>query len=133
MPSSCTFSLLRPGVISLTHLDGYRIIADKSKGAALLRHTGDEKFFEYLRRKADGRGLYLNGDGLWRFHEQEPHPDTITIAAAPPRQTSPSKHPVESLHGYWELLPSATEEQILEELDVAWIEPDRRNFEFLKR
>lgn len=36
------------------------------------------------------------------------------------------------MKGHWELLPSETEEQIMEELGVGYVVPEKRNFSNLK-
>jgi len=33
--------------------------------------------------------------------------------------------------GYWELVKAETEEEILKELGMEWVEPEKRNFEFV--
>jgi DNA polymerase beta len=55
-------------------------------------------------------GLHLNEFGLWRWQENEANPDK---------------------NGYWELVKAETEEDVLEELGIEWIAPERRNFSFI--
>ncbi|KAI0064124.1 Nucleotidyltransferase [Artomyces pyxidatus] len=87
----------------------------KSRGAALLALTGDADFIRSARVAASRLGMHLNEYGLWRFHHyDDPEALANTVAG-----------------GHWELVCGESEEGILEELDLGWIEPERRNFRFL--
>lgn len=79
-----------------------------SEGAALLATTGDVDFNTYIRGVALKMGLHLNEYGLWRQHTNG-----------------------DSGEGRWELVASRTEEEILSELGIEFIEPERRNFSFI--
>jgi DNA polymerase beta len=82
----------------------------KSRGAALLALTGDVQFNREIRTRAVSLGLHLNEFGLWRWQENETDPDK---------------------KGYWELVKAETEEDVLQELGMEWIIPERRNFSFI--
>lgn len=77
--------------------------------------TGDASFLRHVRAESSKLGLFFNEYGLWRFH---------------PRDDAPEQAEFETTErpGHWELLPSATEEQIMDEVSMSYIEPERRNF-----
>jgi hypothetical protein len=79
----------------------------KSRGAALLSLTGDVEFNRHIRSRALELGLHLNEYGLWRWEGEGDG------------------------NGYWALLKAETEEEILTELNMEFIEPERRNFSFI--
>lgn len=84
-----------------------------SKATALLAHTGDARFTRDARCKARKMGMHLDDSGLWRWAE----------AAA---GDGPGG-------GRWERVETETEEDVLRELGMEWVEPARRNFLFLLR
>jgi len=94
-----------------------------SKGAALLANTGDSDFHSFVRTTASRMGLQLNELGLWRWKE-------VPRAACDAEDASPSEARP-SASGYWELLASRSEEDILEELGLDYVEPENRNFSFV--
>ncbi|KAI0344404.1 Nucleotidyltransferase [Trametopsis cervina] len=71
-----------------------------SKGAAMLVLTGDDDFLKAVKSTAEKNGLFLNEFGLWRKRDGE---DPL-----------------------WEPLPSNTEKEILDQLGMEWVEPDKR-------
>lgn len=90
----------------------------------MLTLTGDEPFLTHIRRKAAEIGLHFNEFGLWRFHAE----DSDRARSTP----APSGARIKITPGHWELLPSESEEQIFEELGLDWIDPEKRNFAFLR-
>lgn len=115
---------MRPAVyrVWMTILTAYRrLVPIKSKGAATLSLTGDIEFNLDLRKRASQLGMHLNESGLWRFHPR--NDDT-----SPKSTDDPA-----TAEGYWELVASETEDDIFNELDMSWIEPEKRNFSFLVR
>ncbi len=94
-----------------------------SKGAVLLANTGDSDFHSFVRTTASRMGLQLNELGLWRWKE-------VPRAACDAEDASPSEARP-SASGYWELLASRSEEDILEELGLDYVEPENRNFSFV--
>ncbi|GJE98990.1 DNA polymerase [Phanerochaete sordida] len=87
----------------------------KSRGAALLWTTGDVGYLRHLAIIASKQNLLFNAWGLWRFRPSADE-DGAEVSSKV------------AMKGHWELLPSETEEQILQELGEEWIEPERRNF-----
>ena len=101
--------------------NSYSLVPIKSKGAASLSLTGDLEFNKDLRKRAIQLGMHLNENGLWRFHPRNGNPR--------PPQESASELPTEE--GHWQLVASKTEKSILTELGMPWVEPQKRNFNFL--
>ena len=83
----------------------------KSKGAALLALTGDAEFLRHLKLKAAGIGMLLDEFGLWRWQANDILAD-------------------DSANGFWEMANSDTEEEILEELGMGYVPPEKRNYGF---
>ncbi|KAF7985926.1 hypothetical protein HWV62_43846 [Athelia sp. TMB] len=92
------------------------LVASKSRGAALLALTGDTEFNKDIRMKAHSLGMHLNEFGLWRWQSNGSGVDALSA---------------ETEVGYWELVKADTEEDILAELGMEWIEPNKRNFSFV--
>ncbi|KAG5644782.1 hypothetical protein DXG03_007690 [Asterophora parasitica] len=90
----------------------------KSRGAALISHTGDGQMKMLLKRKADQLGLYLDELGLWKWH-----PENAAETVGDGDELSV---------GFWQLLQSMTEESIFEQLGMQYVEPRKRNLENLK-
>jgi DNA polymerase beta len=91
----------------------------KSRGAALLALTGDIEFNRHIRVRAGNLGMHLNEFGLWRWQSNtSEEPDVGT------------EEDIEG-KGFWELMKADTEEDILTELGMEWIEPTKRNFVFV--
>lgn len=107
------------------------MVSSKSKGAALLCTTGDSEYVKYVKDEANKLGLILNEYGLWQFHPNDPsiRPAEIRAQLGKSNKAMLSKLLTD---GYWELLPSDTEEQILEYLDLPYVRPDKRNFANIK-
>ncbi|PFH53407.1 hypothetical protein AMATHDRAFT_1461 [Amanita thiersii Skay4041] len=101
------------------------IVPQKAKAASLLTLTGDSEFIKHTRRKALGLGLYLDEFGLWKWHSQpDAEPSSETIKPILGSNTDEC--------GYWELMQVSTENDIFSLLGMEYVEPDRRNFGFLK-
>ncbi|KAH8114470.1 Nucleotidyltransferase [Phellopilus nigrolimitatus] len=109
-----------------------------SKGAALLATTGDTDFNAHLRELASKKGLHLNEFGLWRFCRNS------SVSNGSPNEMSDVEQPTNSKSGSdgtrrregeedgrWELVASSTEQEVLNELALGYVEPERRNFAFV--
>ncbi|KAJ7486199.1 hypothetical protein B0H11DRAFT_1721942 [Mycena galericulata] len=84
------------------------LVAQKSRGAALISLTGDIEFIRDLRIRASKLGMHLNEYGLWRWNESSTKEDDDG--------------------GFWELVRADTEEEVLRELGMEYVEPVKRNF-----
>jgi len=82
-----------------------------SKGAALLALTGDRDFFSDIQSRAAKLGMYLNEYGLWKWDS--------TDSSSMDR-------------GEWTFIEGRDEEAILKEIGIEYVEPEKRNFSFLK-
>ncbi|KAJ6504614.1 hypothetical protein C8R47DRAFT_1102923 [Mycena vitilis] len=85
------------------------LVAQKSRGAALVGLTGDVDFNRDARMRATKLGMHLNEFGLWRWNENEEEPH----------------------EGFWELVRAETEEEVLREVGMDYVEPTKRNFSAL--
>ena len=90
----------------------------KSKGAALLALTGDVEFTRHVRGRALALGLHLNEFGLWRWQVNGNGLEHSDDAG-------------EDDGGFWELVRAESEEEILNELGMEYVEPEKRNFRFV--
>ncbi|KII90625.1 hypothetical protein PLICRDRAFT_157876 [Plicaturopsis crispa FD-325 SS-3] len=90
----------------------------KSRGAAMIALTGDVEFNKDLRKRASDLGMHLNEFGLWRWRGDA-------------AESADGEHEGESEKGYWELVRAETEDEIMKEVGMDYIEPERRNFAFL--
>ena len=86
-----------------------------SRATALLAQTGDPRFTRDIRLKARKMGMHLDEFGLWHWAE------TAGTAGEGPDG------------GRWERVETETEEDVLHELGMEWVDPTRRNFQFLLR
>jgi DNA polymerase beta len=103
-------------VLCLTHRS---LVPWKSRGAALLALTGDIEFNKDIRVKANNLGMHLNEFGLWRWQSNgSVEPGAITGEGVEDR-------------GFWELIKAESEEEILTELGMDWVEPTKRSFAFV--
>lgn len=84
----------------------------KSKGAALLALTGDKEFNIDIRTRAARLGLLLDEFGLWRW-------------------TSDPSLPADAEEGYWTFVEGESEDAVLRELGMNYVEPIKRNFVYL--
>nr|GAT49328.1 DNA polymerase IV [Mycena chlorophos] len=89
------------------------LVAQKSRGAALLAFTGDTELNRELRARASKAGLHLNEFGLWRWNRAENESDNVEEGTG---------------NGFWELVRSETEEEVLQELGMPYLDPTERNF-----
>ncbi|KAJ7741289.1 hypothetical protein B0H16DRAFT_1464484 [Mycena metata] len=101
------------------------LVAQKSRGAALLSLTGDTDFIRDLRIRAKKIGLHLSEFGLWRWNAEERDSDRDP-------QSSSSEDEGEG-RGFWELVRAETEEEVLAELGMDYIEPTKRNYASLMK
>jgi DNA polymerase beta len=92
----------------------YSLVPLKSRGAALLALTGDVEFVRHIRNKAVSLGMHLNEFGLWRWQAKGTPDDGV----APE-------------DGFWELVRAESEEEILRELEMEYVEAAKRNFLFV--
>lgn len=89
----------------------------------MLSLTGDLDFNIDIRKRAQQMGMHLNEYGLWRFHPRNGDANgTVQSEETPELPTG---------EGHWELVASETEEEILSELGMPWVEPEKRNFSFV--
>lgn len=110
----------------------------KSHGAALISLTGDTTFNRDLRIRAIKQGMHLNEFGLWKWKANDPDstpPDQLISPDPPPSPVPPKKvkkarSGSETINGggFWELVRASTEEDILAELGMSYIPPEKRNF-----
>ena len=108
----------------------FSLIPAKSRGAALLALTGDTEFNRHVRGKALGLGLHLNEFGLWKWRTgNSENVNVLLPSSSVPLDDGGELAP--ERRGYWELVRAETEEEILDELGMSYIEPDKRNFGFL--
>ncbi|KAF7348273.1 DNA polymerase [Mycena sanguinolenta] len=91
------------------HRADINLVAQKSRGSALLSLTGDTDFIRDVRVRATKVGTHLNEFGLWRWNDNKQ----------------------ESQEGFWELVRAETEEEVLRELGMEYVEPTKRNFSSL--
>ena len=108
----------------------------KSRGAAQIMLTGDEEFVRIARIAAARHDMYLNEYGLWRWHsseeasletQSEDNVDDDTMNTDPDTEVTRWRR----LSGHWELVEGENEDRILDELELSFIAPQRRNFRFL--
>ncbi|KAG6917062.1 hypothetical protein DXG01_004034 [Tephrocybe rancida] len=93
------------------------MLPEKSRGAALLHHTGSKSFVRTLTLRAEQMGLYFASTGLWKWHSDE---EMEAMAGEGEGEESGDAQ------GFWQLLPSTDEEMIFEHLQMEFIEPTRR-------
>jgi DNA polymerase beta len=70
----------------------------------LLALTGDDEFDLHIQRKAVSLGMCLNEYGLWKSNSSD----------------------------QWSLFEAGDEEAILNEIGMDFVDPEKRNFSFLK-
>ncbi|KAK0504274.1 hypothetical protein EDD18DRAFT_1132715 [Armillaria luteobubalina] len=100
------------------------------RGPALLALTGDMEFVRQVQDRADKLGLFLDGNGLWRWHKNE----NFDGAAPPKRRRGRPPGDAKTddeLRGTWELITQGSEKDILTELGMAYVEPSKRNYSYL--
>ncbi|KAK0202054.1 hypothetical protein DFS33DRAFT_1351717, partial [Desarmillaria ectypa] len=100
------------------------------RGPALLALTGDMEFVRQVHDRADKLGLFLDGNGLWRWHENKNFDGATPIKRRRGRPPKDSKADDES-QGKWELVTRGSEKDILSELGMAYVEPSKRNYSYL--
>jgi DNA polymerase beta len=87
--------------------------ACRARGAALLAHTGDADYNRLVRLQASKAGMLLNEYGLWEVSKPSSERDTV------------------GREGTY-LCPSETEEIILKQIGLDFVEPGKRNFANLR-
>ncbi len=78
--------------------------------------------------------MHLDEYGLWRWNSlngDNGEPDVPGASEASDDQTTLEKERDIVGRGYWELMRTHTEEEILVELGLDWVPPERRNFAYL--
>ncbi|KAJ7643815.1 hypothetical protein FB45DRAFT_783427 [Roridomyces roridus] len=88
------------------------LVAEKSRGAALVCLTGDAEFVRDIHKRASKVRMHLNEYGLWRWNHRD--------WGDGPEEGAPG--------GFWELVRAETEEQVMQELGMEYVEPEKRNF-----
>ncbi|TFK70959.1 Nucleotidyltransferase [Pluteus cervinus] len=106
----------------------------KSIGSALLALTGDSDFLRHLRLRAWRVGMYLDEYGLWRWNSRNGNSGEPDVPVAP--EASDDRATLEEEEdtverGHWKLMRTHTEEEILVELGLDWVPPERRNLAYL--
>jgi DNA polymerase beta len=130
-----------------------------SRATAFLALTGDTDFNIFLRARARRMGLVLNEYGLWKWEPslskssgdvdapQEPsappvlfpeHKERIKVKTGRPSKAGEG---AEGDHtpglgegvedGKWEKIETPTEQDVMSELGLGWVEPARRNYGLL--
>ena len=96
-------------------------VSHKCRGASLLILTGDTDFNKHISSQASRSGMLFNEHGLWKWNLNDVLPPC----------TSEEDNGESLEKGYWSLVKSSSEEEILEELGLDFIEPVKRNFSFV--
>jgi DNA polymerase beta thumb len=102
-----------------------------SEAAAFLAFTGDTQFNLDCRKRAKRRGMRLNEFGLWRpkFQDTPPKPtdinDKVDSDNTEGQQSGPNFS--QDDRAQWELVDTPDEAALLQELDMGYIIPERRN------
>ncbi|TDL22182.1 Nucleotidyltransferase [Rickenella mellea] len=96
------------------------LIPHRCSGAALLAMTGDLEFNRHIRTLASKQGLHLNEFGLWRWRPKSADSKRL-----------PDVSEEDTVEGNWEFIVGETEEEVLRELGMNYIEPEKRNFAFI--
>ncbi|KAF7327826.1 Carboxylic ester hydrolase [Mycena kentingensis (nom. inval.)] len=105
------------------------LVAQKSRGAGLIAFTGDTDFNRELRMRAHKMGLHLNEFGLWRWNDNGLVASDAESSGSDSESGSDSDTPRAPAHkGFWELLRTETEEGILSELGIKYLEPSERDY-----
>jgi DNA polymerase beta len=110
----------------------HSLVPWKSRGAALLALTGDVEFNKAIRVKAGNLGMHLNEFGLWRWQSSIGSVGASGVLDINENDSGEldAEDSIEQ-KGFWELIRADTEEDILAELDMEWVEPTKRNFSFV--
>lgn len=109
-----------------------------SRGAALLALTGDADFVRLCRINAFKLGMHLNEFGLWRWNASASPPPLPALVRRNSKHAKEreERHRVEEerrrkVGGWWELVEGEGEEEVLAELGMGWVRPEKRNYRFL--
>ncbi|KAF8585091.1 Nucleotidyltransferase [Ramaria rubella] len=115
----------------------FYLMPQPSKAAAFLAFTGDKLFNLDCRNRAKQRGLYLNEFGLWR----KKRADIPSTDPAVDGTKTDAKTDLDEIQGQesnidpacnedeqWEFVETPDEVALLQEIGMAYIVPERRNF-----
>ncbi|KAL0960788.1 hypothetical protein HGRIS_005809 [Hohenbuehelia grisea] len=103
----------------------------KTRGAAFLALTGDAEFNRHARATAVRHGLHLNEYGLWRWCADSNGTPKSADKAITREEAYEALVEAELPRGHWELLRAETEEEIIRTLGMEYVEPEKRNFEYI--
>lgn len=103
----------------ISNLTGVSYVPHQCAGAASIALTGDLQFNVAVRKAASRLGLRLNEYGLWRW---------LDAAITTSIDDVDKQRSIEQHGGYWELVASEKEEDIIEAIQMEWVPPKRRNF-----
>ena len=118
-------------MFSVLYLIFRSLVPWKSRGAALLALTGDIEFNKAIRVKAGNLGMHLNEFGLWRWRWSTESVGASGVLNLNENDSGELDAEDSIEKGSWELIGADTEEDILAELDMDWVEPTKRNFSFV--
>lgn len=117
--------IISPNFVYCYFLINVSLIPQKSRATALLALTGDGEFNRDIRSRASQLGMLLNLHGLWKWY-----PNGQVTAESQELAAIEEEH---SVMGFWGLLKVSTEEAIFAELGLDYIDPHKRNFEFIMK
>ncbi|TFK52335.1 hypothetical protein OE88DRAFT_1644046 [Heliocybe sulcata] len=107
----------------------------KSRIPALVALTGDGEFIKDLQIRARSQLMHLSEYGLWRwvwsFSPSSSSNSTATTTSQPSEEIDSDSITDELDEGVWEWVDVKREDELLEKLGMAWVEPSKRNFEFI--
>jgi len=104
----------------------FHFVPQRSRSAGLLKYTGDSGLEELLQVQARALDMHLNEYGLWKWKYTDPAAQVpVDRALAEPDLVSPE--------GFWSLVNAFSEECLFRELNFAYVDPTKRNFNFLNK
>ena len=106
------------------------LMPQPSEAAAFLAFTGDTHFNLDCRKRAKRRGMHLNEFGLWRSKLddrmlKQPGVNEVDLDNINGQGSYPNT--VQEYQTQWELVETPDEAALLQELDMGYIVPERRN------
>ncbi|KAH6911580.1 hypothetical protein BKA70DRAFT_1423309 [Coprinopsis sp. MPI-PUGE-AT-0042] len=122
------------------------LVPQKSRAAGLLQFTGDDGLLRDLKTSAEKLGRHLDEFGVWKWIRRTPvaspsEAPSLEVTPSPTSELSedtssppPPPPPPPTFSGgsgYWSLVKTETEEDIFEELGHPFVEPAKRNFDFI--
>jgi DNA polymerase beta len=112
-------------------ISGYiSLVPMKSRASAMISLTGDTELNRHMRLKAIKAGMHLNEFGLWRWVSND-SPGAAEKEAKADTEGAAEASEEKEQRGFWQLIPTSTEEDIFREVGMDYVEPHRRNFAFL--